>query len=55
MVDVAIKMLQPVHPGTDAYLSLMQQYQVDLLLHKVFCHHGPKEGPRVEHTLKGEN
>ena len=41
MVDVAMKMLQPVHPGADADLSLMQQYQVDMLLHKVFSHHGP--------------
>ena len=28
VVDVAMKMLQPVHPGVEADLPLMQQYQV---------------------------
>ena len=30
VVDVAMKMLQPVHPGVEADLPLMQQYQVRL-------------------------
>ena len=36
MVDVAMKMLQPVHPGTDADLALMQQYQVRSIISQ-FC------------------